>query len=191
MVNKYIGKSVSQGFTLIEILIVMVLIGILSVILINIIDPESQVERANDGVLSASINKIVLSTESFISAYGYAPDETTFFNYLNVKGVELFGSACSHNFGPDHECLFSIVGVFAPATCDLSHWTGADTNTESCNFRYQARIMNDPGRYRIYVKSHGLSNRVFAYDNKEGGRIFDCPHTIADFEHLTGTCNSR
>ncbi len=112
-------------------------------------------------------------------------------NSLNVKGIELFGTACTNNFVADYECVFSIVGVSSPDTCDLSHWTGAETDTQSCNFRYQARIMNDPYRYRIYTKSHGLENILFAYDNKEGGRIFSCPHTVADFESLVAVCESN
>jgi len=189
MVKRLFGKSAPQGFTLIELLIVIVIIGILSMVLISIIDPEVQMSRANDGVVKASINKIALSTDSFISAYNYAPNEAAFFDSLDVKGTELFGTECTNNFVADYECLFSIVGVSSPDTCDLSHWTGDDANTQPCNFRYQARIMNDSDRYRIYVKSHGLANRVFVYDNKEGGRIYDCPHTVADFESLVVVCD--
>ena len=188
---KIIGKRFSQGFTLIEMLIVIVIIGILSVVLINIIDPETQMSRARDGVLTSSINKLVLSTNSFITAYNRAPNEAEYFAYLKERSRELFGSECSFNLTPDYECLFLVSGVNLPDTCDLSHWTGSDIDVQPCSFRYQGRVMNEPDRYRIYVKAHGLPSRVLVYDNKEGGRLYDCPRTIADFESLENTCESR
>ena len=186
-----IGKRFPQGFTLIELLIVIVLIGILSVVLLGIIDPDAQISRAKDGVTISSINKLVLSTNSFISSYSNAPDEKEFFAYIQVRGRELFGTECSYNFSPDYECLFTLRGIDMPTTCDLSHWTGSDVDVNACSIRYQARIMNDPSRYRIYVKAYGFPSRVLAYDNKEGGRLFDCPYTIADFESLVGNCKLR
>lgn len=191
MIKHKRGCSNAQGFTLIELLIVIVLISILSVLVINVIDPEYQMKVAKDAVLVASMNKLILSTEAFVSSYNRVPDEAEFFDYLDQNASELPGGSCSYNLGPDYECLFSIEGVGTPETCDLSRWTGADVNDQTCNFRYQGEIMSDSSRFRIYVKSNGLPNKVLAYDNKEGGIIFECPHTIADFNVLSDECGVR
>ncbi|MFC1756189.1 prepilin-type N-terminal cleavage/methylation domain-containing protein [Patescibacteria group bacterium] len=191
MVRKVVCKRNSLGFTLIELLIVIVIIGILSMVLITIIEPETQMNRARDGAVIASMNKMVLSTNSFITAYNRVPDETSFFLSLKDKGRELFGDECSHVFSPDYECILSIQGADLPNTCNLTYWTGSVLDNQPCSFRYQGRIMNDSQRYRIYVKSHGIPDTLFVYDNVESGKLFECPHTIADFENLTGNCSSN
>ena len=62
-----------KGFTLIELLIVIVIIGILAGVVLQILNPARQQNRAKDGVTRATMNKIALSLGSVNSAYGYYP----------------------------------------------------------------------------------------------------------------------
>lgn len=63
-----------KGFTLIELLIVIVIIGILAGVVLQILDPARQQDRAKDGVTRATMNKIALSLGSVHSAYGSYPE---------------------------------------------------------------------------------------------------------------------
>jgi prepilin-type N-terminal cleavage/methylation domain-containing protein len=61
-------KKNNQGFTLIELLIVIVLIGILSGVLLSVIQPGAQRERANETVMKANMDKILLAVKACTSA---------------------------------------------------------------------------------------------------------------------------
>jgi len=183
----YKNKS-SKAFTLIELLVVITIIGILAAVVVGIIDPEEKQNMAHDGVSKAIMNKVILSTEGFISSYGRAPDESEFLHNLNIVVRESFGSECSYAFVPDYECLFTVEGAKLPETCDLSYWRGNDLETQPCAFRYVGGIQGDTGRFRLSVKSMGLTNELFVYDNMEGGKIYHCPYTVADFESLAEEC---
>jgi len=188
-VVKFAHKNkTTQAFTLIELLIVITIIGILAAIVVSIINPEEKQNMAHDGVSKAVMNKVVLSTEAFISSYGRAPNEEEFMHVLEIYVRELGGSECSFDFVPDNECLFFVEGTTLPETCDLSFWTGSSGESQPCAFRYQGEIQGDTGRFRVYVKSMGLVNELFVYDNLEGGKIYECPYTIADFDSLADNC---
>jgi prepilin-type N-terminal cleavage/methylation domain-containing protein len=62
------SKKVEAGFTLVELLIVIVIIGILAGLLIGIINPFRQQMRARDGVISSSFNKILMEVRSLAVA---------------------------------------------------------------------------------------------------------------------------
>ena len=78
-----------QGFTLIELLIVIVIIGILAGVLIAVIDPQAQQNRARDATVQATINKMALAVGGFRSAYGRSPDGYEFRSLIQgfVVGV--------------------------------------------------------------------------------------------------------
>jgi prepilin-type N-terminal cleavage/methylation domain-containing protein len=66
-----------KGFTLIELLIVIVIIGILAGVVLQILDPARQQNRARDGVTRSNMNKLSLVFGSYNAAYGNYPPETT------------------------------------------------------------------------------------------------------------------
>jgi len=121
-----------KGFTLIELLIVIVIIGILAGVLIAIIDPASQQNRARDAGVQASINKVVLATQGFISAYGRAPDGLEFFEGLDNVSLD---SLCGVD---DTECIFDVTGNPLPAFCAVDgDWDtdgGAVGEMQECDF---------------------------------------------------------
>ncbi len=62
-----------NGFTLVELLIVVVIIGIMSGVLIVVINPQKQRERAQDGVRVGNISKLVQSVEAYRAGEGLYP----------------------------------------------------------------------------------------------------------------------
>lgn|GEM_PF-4563222 len=188
MVVPLVRKNHQIAFTLIELLVVITIIGILSAIVINIINPEEKQNMAHDGVIKSIMNKVVLSTEAFIAAYNRVPDENEFIHAMEITVIELFDTECSFVFSPDYECLFRVDGAELPHSCDLSFWQGSSLENQPCSFRYVGQIQGDPGRFRLYVKSMGMVSTLFAYDNLEGGKIYECPFSVADFDSLADLC---
>lgn len=160
-----------KGFTLIELLIVIVIIGILAGVLISVIDPVSQQNRARDAGIEAAINKVVLATEGYISAYGNVPTEVQFIAQFKNGSVTARGTSCDQTSG-DPDCEFSVVGNALPVTCS-STWAGSGTS--QCYFKYTAT--DATSSFIIYAKSAGLEDVVFKFENTgaNSGVIQQCP----------------
>jgi len=62
-----VTKKNNQGFTLIELLIVIVLIGILSGVLLSVIKPGAQRQKANETVMMSNMNKILMAVKACTS----------------------------------------------------------------------------------------------------------------------------
>ncbi|MBT6401312.1 type II secretion system protein [candidate division WWE3 bacterium] len=65
-----------SGFTLVEMLIVILVIAALSVILISIIDPQASQGRARDGVRMNNVKNISEGIESYRQLEGSYPDNS-------------------------------------------------------------------------------------------------------------------
>ena len=178
----------ARGFTLIEILIVIVIVGIVAGVSVGVINPAQQQRTAADASIASMINKINLSTEGFISAYARAPNEEEFAGSLDTSINQKDGNDCVVSGSPDNECLFTVNGIDAVDQCDASGWTGSSSSTEICHFRYIAQVNGTQNRYRIYIKSHGLNDKLFVYDNFLNDQIYECPVTVTDDDDLE-SCN--
>lgn len=149
-----------KGFTLIELLIVIVIIGILAGVLIAIIDPTSQQNRARDAGVQASMNKIVLATQGFISAYGRAPTADEFEGSLdNITAV-----ACDDLVDVD-TCVFTVTGNPLPMLCNTT-WSGSGNN--QCNYYYEKDLAGVASTFRIVARSYGIASTTFDYTNTIG-----------------------
>lgn len=160
-----------KGFTLIELLIVIVIIGILAGVLIAVIDPIQQQNRARDAGVKASINKVALATEGYVSAYGTTPDEVQFIANLS-SNVTANGTTCDTTNA--YDCMFSVQGNALDDTCGGTSWSG--TGESQCYYRYESSA--DSVAFAIYAKSYGLTSTVFKYDNQQG-EIQHCDSTGA------------
>lgn len=158
----------NSGFTLIELLIVIVIIGILAGVAISVIDPKKQQDRAHDASIKATMNKVALSTEGYVSAYGEAPPPKQFIEGLkNVKE----GHTCIGNGTDDVECVFQIEGNPLPPFCNDEGWQGLNPEAGVECFYYYVRPESDAAdrtQFNIFARSFGLSNSIFKYDNNKG-----------------------
>jgi len=78
-------KIYQRGFTLIELLIVVSVIAILAGITVSIINPVAQRNRAQDGVLIASLDKIAVAVQAYEGQFFQVPSNIT--NSVNCDGT--------------------------------------------------------------------------------------------------------
>ena len=64
-----------RGFTLVELLVVISLVGILAGVMISIINPVKQRKIAEDGVRTSNLQKLALGIESYANANGNYPEK--------------------------------------------------------------------------------------------------------------------
>jgi prepilin-type N-terminal cleavage/methylation domain-containing protein len=163
-------KSNQRGFTLIELLIVIVIIGILAGVAISVIDPRKQQDRAKDASVKATLGKVALSTEGYVSAYGQAPSPAEF-----IAGLKNVKSETCTTATDNVTCTFEIEGNGLPLNCS-DGWSG--DGSSACLFRYERNDptdgSSDSTQFFLYAKSHGLVSKVFKYDNTRG-LILICP----------------
>lgn len=163
----------NSGFTLIELMIVIVIIGILSGVLIAIINPVAAQNKARDANTKATINKLALGVSSFVSATARIPDEVEFMseftNSVTDSGVTCVTALAS-------ECLFQVTSNALPtggtAGCGANGWSGSLAN--QCYYLYCGGDNGGAGSapaaatcaavapgvvtYKIMAKSFGSSN---------------------------------
>jgi prepilin-type N-terminal cleavage/methylation domain-containing protein len=152
-----------KGFTLIELLIVIVIIGILAGVLISVINPAQQTNRARDAGVQAAINKVALGTEGFVSAYGHTPDGDQFIGAL--QNATEVGVTCA---AAGLTCQFDVTGNVLPVTCSNNGWSG--TGTDQCHYQYEVigADATTSTSFNVYAKSFGIAATVFKYTNTLG-----------------------
>lgn len=154
-------KKNEEGFTLIELLIVIVIIGILAGVMVSVIDPATQQNRAKDANVKSTLNKVALATQAYVSAYGSDPTDTAFIAALDNAAP--FSGTCEQ--GNDYECLFSVTGNDLPEMCSGNYWGGVNAG-EQCYYRYLGAI--DSSNFVIQAKSFGIVDKVFVFDSTAG-----------------------
>lgn len=67
------GRYFLKGFTLVEFLVIAGILGILSTVLIGVIDPFTQIKKARDAQRKSDLAKIQSKLEEFYNDYGRYP----------------------------------------------------------------------------------------------------------------------
>jgi prepilin-type N-terminal cleavage/methylation domain-containing protein len=189
-------KRTEKGFTLIELLIVIVIIGILAGVLVSVINPERQQNRARDANVTATMNKVALATEGFIAAYGRAPDGAELLDSIQNSSAATGVASATHDCTRDDNfCMFTVTGNnLPPGICDAADnaWTNATgAGTEQCYYLYVREtpgVGADATHFRLFAKSFGLSDDIFLYDNKVAEiNQCDADATTAQIDTATAT----
>lgn len=152
-----LNKRKQGGFTLIELLIVIVIIGILAGVLIAVIDPTSQQNRAKDAGIQAAINKAVLATEGYLSAYGIVPTDVQFLGQFGSTVTDTLGTCAAGNY----VCEYAVTGNPLGNIC-TNNYSGS-SGLNQCYFRYDGDSVNNT--FTISAKSAGIVDVVFVYHN--------------------------
>jgi prepilin-type N-terminal cleavage/methylation domain-containing protein len=171
---KIISKLIlnQKGFTLIELLIVIVIIAILAGVVIGVLNPVQQQNRARDGVIRSSLTKAALTAKSLQISTARRHKAPTAGEFTGAIGnISTFDclSAVADPFDSDETCLFTITGIRLPSTCDASGFNGTGSNP--CRFVYwRGRTTGTTiaSSFRIGIKTFSTNNPVlFVYQYAE------------------------
>lgn len=162
--------SKQSGFTLVELLIVIVIIGILAGVVIGVLNPIQQQNRAKDGATRSQLDKLALSGKSlFVSsprATNRTPTEAEFYAGIGNVAAPTTGTACTANTPANSGgCSFQITGQTLPATCAANGYNG--TGTGSCNFYYYRAIAANSNSFRIAAMGAAQPVVLFVYEYTE------------------------
>ncbi|HLB51970.1 MAG TPA: prepilin-type N-terminal cleavage/methylation domain-containing protein [Patescibacteria group bacterium] len=174
------------GFTLVELLIVIVIIGILAGVVIGVLNPVQQQNRARDGTLRSAISKAALAGKSlFVSSPRNTQRAPTYQEFAGSVGtLDVANSDCDDNVGGPGvtgSCLFRVTALDTPTNCDATNYNGVAAPGAQCSFVYY----KSPTLFRIGVRGFATPERLFVYSFEESatGAIIEgfwaCPTTFA------------
>ena len=178
-------KFSDKGFTLVELLIVIVIIGILAGVVIGVLNPIQQQNRARDGTLRSSISKAALAGKSlFVSSPRNANRAPTYQEFAGGIGtLDVANSDCDDNTGGPGvtgSCLFRVTALDNPANCGATGYNEVAAPGAQCSFVYY----KSPTLFRIGARGFASPERLFIYSFEEQttGAILEgfwsCPVTF-------------
>lgn len=162
----------SAGFTLIELLIVIVIIAILAGLVIGVLNPVQQQNRARDATVQSSITKAALAAKSlYVSAPRTTNKMPTLNEFINGVGNVAGGiggtETCSTSASADNvtatvTCTYALQGINLPSSCNATALYNGDPATDStqCRFAYYrtGTLM------RIAAMGAARPERLFVYE---------------------------
>lgn len=146
------GLLYNSGFTLVELLLVVSIIGILSGVVINVVNSDRQKKVAQDAVKKSTLDKLVTGVQSYYAIEGkYPVDESVDGNPMND------GAA-----GDD-----SLVKIY------ITVWPDNATDF------YKYKTSADGKTFQIYIAKSTNSNNYFKYSS-DWDIIKDCGSSNID-----------
>jgi prepilin-type N-terminal cleavage/methylation domain-containing protein len=136
-----------EGFTLVELLIVISLIGILASVSLSILNPKKQRNVAEDGVRQSNLEKYALGIEAYANANGKYPDATAM--TADASGI------------PNDAEVHIFIQKFP-------------TNEPTSPLAYPYAVLNDGSSFSLYVMKASDANSCFRYLSI-WGKIKVCP----------------
>ncbi len=126
------------GFTLVELLIVIVIIGILAGVVISVLNPIQQQRRARDGAVKAQLDKMALSAKSlFASSPRIDERSPTLSEFAQgfASSPDIMANCLSNVTSATTSCLFSVISQPLPTDCAVNGYSGMSGGT-GCFFTY-------------------------------------------------------
>jgi len=173
--NKNNGPG--TGFTLIELLIVIVIIGILAGVLIAVVNPFRQQNRARNATIKASLTKVAFGVNTARASIGRLPSSSE----LSVELDNITPNAdCTAV--DELDCRFTLSGTSLPNTCDAGLIAGDTETGSNCNMAISTTnagsLVN--GAFRVAAKQFKINpadaGAIFVFDSTKG--LWSCPSDV-------------
>ena len=106
-----IRKGINLGFTLVELLLVVSVIGIISGVLITVVNPTKQKQIAEDGVIRSNLEKLVQSVEAHCEGEGACPLVASWTNtssVLRTTYIKAFPTDATYTYAVSSPSAFEI-----------------------------------------------------------------------------------
>lgn len=155
----------SRGFTLVELLIVIVIIGILAGIIIGVLNPIQQQRRARDGTTKAQLDKMALSAKSLFASSPRKNDRSpTLAEFAQgfASSPDISTSCTSNVESATTSCLFSINSQPLPTDCSSNGYSG-NLGTDTCYYSY----WRNPNSFIIAARGLATPQVMFVYYYQE------------------------
>lgn len=131
----------NEGFTIVELLIVIVVIGILAALVLNTFQGVQQ--RARDTERKTDVNALHTQVEVFYNDNGYYPDGSTYaLNTANLPGVDQ--EALSD---PNGNALNVVTSTPTPADGEYYYYPTSCTAGECTGYTLYADLENESTDY--------------------------------------------
>lgn len=163
-----------SGFTLIELIVVIGIIAILSSMLIAIINPVSQFEKARDAQRKSDLTQIQKELEQYYQDTGHYPSSTNTFQIIGING-----------------------GTISFGTSNTSNWPYANQLPQDPNVNSRTYVYYSTGQsYWLYASLERGGNDPQACNSGSacttmlaGGSGFPTAHDCSPTKAIDITCN--
>ncbi|OGC49772.1 hypothetical protein A2716_00200 [candidate division WWE3 bacterium RIFCSPHIGHO2_01_FULL_40_23] len=146
----------NKGFTIIELLITVGVVGILSGIVITVINPTTQRNRARDAVRSSNASKIAQAAEAFNAAEGrYPADQAELQNSNYIKNWPT-ETDVTYDYFINTEVNFSTVCITVPMASMAGRYF---KYLSACHWAYTGGCPDPDGVYFNGKIMRNCSNR--------------------------------
>jgi prepilin-type N-terminal cleavage/methylation domain-containing protein len=179
--------SSQSGFTLVELLIVIVIIGILAGVVIGVLNPIQQQNRARDGASRAQIDKMALSAKSlYVSSPRTTQRAPTLSEYIGGLSSTTNSTCASTSTSATESCTFEITGqplaAASTSSCSATTLYNGNTGNAQCKYIYY----RETDLFRIAARGQANPVQLFVYSYAEDpntGNVtegfWSCPATFA------------
>jgi prepilin-type N-terminal cleavage/methylation domain-containing protein len=170
--NRTLGPDI--GFTLIELLIVVVIIGILAGVLIAVVNPFRQQNRARNATVKAALTKVAFGINTARASIGRLPSSSEL--SAELDSITLHAD-CTADDALD--CRFKLAGTTLPNTCDANLVAGDDENGADCMFGIATTSGGSlvTGAFRVSAKQFKINpadvGAIYVFDSTKG--LWTCP----------------
>ncbi len=175
-----------SGFTLVELLIVIVIIGILAGVVIGVLNPVQQQNRARDGATRAQIDKMALSNKSlYVSSPRTTQRSPTLAEFAGgiASSADVATNCASNSTAATESCLFQITGQPLATNCTAALIFGsgnpAAPGASQCSYAY----WRAPTEFKIAAHGAAKPNTMFVYsyiENASTGNVNEGFYSCAD-----------
>lgn len=154
-------QKTAQGFTLVELLIVIALLGVIATIVIAAINPIEQANRASDAGMKADASQVVSAVQRYYASHNYYPWNSANCSSANCKNGSGDGVDTEFGFVSADD---PAVGICGDANCKTSSTKGELLNALELQntFLNKSWVGATTADSKLWVgKAEGSSSSVF------------------------------